>query len=258
MEGIEVIPIKQKDVKDAYVIDGFPSVGLVGSIAANYLVSYLDLELMAVMDATSFPALSLIREGIPNNPVRVYGGEIGENKVDKLVVFVSEFQPPTDLVKPLASIIMDWVEFNRCKMVISPEGMVIPPREEGEAEISSIEFGKIYGVGSTPRASKILNEHGIEKFGTGIILGLAGVLLNEGLKRDFDVVALLSWAHVEYPDARAAAACISAIDKILLHTELDTKPLIEEAELIENQLKEIYADAGKQQEISKSKSIMYG
>ncbi|MBI4415698.1 MAG: hypothetical protein HY557_01780 [Euryarchaeota archaeon] len=40
-------------------------------------------------------------------------------------------------------------------------------------------------------------------------------------KRDFDVITLLSEAHPDYPDARAAARVIETIDKLLLHTELD-------------------------------------
>jgi len=255
MNGIEIIPIKQYELRDAYVIDGFPSVGLVGSIAANYLVSYLGLELIAVIDAPSFPAVSLIRNGTPNHPARIYGGNIGEEGADKLVVIVSEFQPLLDMVKPLASVLMDWVELNRCKMVISPEGMLKPSTEEDEHPVP-VESGEVYGVGSTESMNEILKRHEIPLFKTGIIMGLAGVLLNEGVKRNFDVAILLSWAHVEYPDARAAAACISAIDRILLHTDLDIKPLIAEAEIIENNLKEIYAGAGKQQEMSRS--IMYG
>lgn len=255
MNGIEIIPIKQYDIRDAFVIDGFPSVGLVGSIAANYLVSYLDLELIAVIDAPSFPAVSLIRNGTPNHPVRIYAGNVGDRDADRLVVLVSEFQPTPDMVKPLASVLMDWVELNRCKMVISPEGMLMSSGDE-DGQPAPVEQDMVYGVGSTESVNGILKRHEIPVFKTGIIMGLAGVLLNEGVKRGFDVAVLLSSAHVEFPDARAAAACISAIDRILLHTNLDIKPLIAEAEIIENHLKEIYAGADKQKEMSKS--IMYG
>lgn len=257
MNGIDILTIKHMDIKDAYVIDGFPSVGLVGSIAANYLVSYLDLDIIAIIDAVTFPAMSLVREGVPHSPVRIYGGTMGKRSEDKIVVFVSEFQLPPEIVKPLASTLMDWVEFNKCKMVISPEGMIIPPDKEGVKE-ASFDTGKVFGVGSTPLASKLLKEHDIPLFETGIIMGLSGVLLNEGINRDMDVITILSWAHAEYPDARAAAACISAIDKMLLQVEFDIKPLISEAEIIEKHLKQIYKNAGKEQEIPKSKSIMYG
>lgn len=254
MNCIDIITIKQMDVKGAYVIDGFPSVGLVGSIAANYLVSFLELDLIGVLDSMTFPAMSLIRDGIPYSPVRIYGGKIGEGGEDKIVVFVSEFQPPPEIIKPLAATLMDWVDVNKCRMVISPEGMILPQgKDEDPGSISN----NIFGIGSTQQMADLLKKHDIPLFEIGIIMGLAGVLLNEGVNRDIDVVTILSWAHAEYPDARAAAACISAIDKILLQVELDIKPLIAEAEVIEKNLKQLYKTAGKEQEIPKSKSIMY-
>jgi len=86
----------------------------------------------------------------------------------------------------------------------------------------------------------MIRKNNITVFEEGVITGVAGVLLNEGRKRDFDVITLLSEAHPDYPDARAAARAIEVIDKLLLHTELDARPLYEEAERIEMQLKSIH------------------
>ncbi|MFP4169540.1 MAG: proteasome assembly chaperone family protein [Methanomassiliicoccales archaeon] len=254
LHGTEVIPIRKREVKNAYVIDGFPSVGLVGSIAANYLVTFLKLELIAVMDAPFFPAISMIRDRRPNSPVRVYAGDIGKEQRDRIVVFVSEFQPPPAAVKPLANAMMDWIEENKCRMLISPEGMAIP--KDNTPEEFEYPLNQAFGVASTDSARSLLDDYEIPPFETGVIMGLAGVLLNEGVNRDFDVISLLSTAQADYPDARAAAACISAIDRILLHVELDTEPLLKEAEIIEEHLKEVYKNAGE--ESPGPKSIMYG
>jgi len=92
-----------------------------------------------------------------------------------------------------------------------------------------------------------------------VITGVAGVLLNEGRKRDFDVITLLSEAHPDYPDARAAARVIETIDKLLLRTELDAKPLYEEAERIENQLKTIHQQTeGQKKPAVRERPPMYG
>lgn len=255
MEEIEIIERKKRDIQGAYVIDGFPSVGLVGSISANYLVSFLGLEEIAVMDSASFPAIALIRSGLAHSPVRIYAGQKAD---DKVVAFVSEFPPPPNLAKPLAKTMMDWIEDKGCQMLISPEGLVMESKTIEQDAGQALPENKIFGIGSTPKAMDILKRNGIAAFENGVIVGLAGVLLNEGVNRDFDVVVLLSEAHAEYPDARAAAAVTSAIDKILLHTELDTKPLLVEAAGIEERLKEIYKKAGKKDELVKMRSIMYG
>jgi len=280
MNGIDIIDIKEKNVKGAYVIDGFPSIGLVGSIVANYLVSFLNLEQIAVVDSVYFPSISLIREGVPLAPVRVYAGALGKKEQDKIVVFVSEFQPSPETLKPLAITIMDWVEDHKCKVVISPEGLLSKEESErmvrmvkaraDEEVVTELEVSAgagpskpnggaaVFGVGSTPIARVILKEAEVKTFENGVIAGLAGMLLNEGVTRDFDVISLLAEAHVEYPDARAAAAIMTVIDRMLLHVELDLKPLLEEAAMIEETLKEIQKRSSTEEDAAKRRSsVMY-
>ena len=71
---MDIIEIEEMNIRGAYVIDGFPSVGLVGSIVANYLVTSLNLRQIAVVDSDHFPTVSTIKNGVPHSPVRVYGG----------------------------------------------------------------------------------------------------------------------------------------------------------------------------------------
>jgi uncharacterized protein len=275
MNGIDIIDIKEKNIKGAYVFDGFPSVGLVGSIVANYLVSFLNLEQIAIVDSMYFPSISLVRDGVPLSPVRVYGGSLGTKGQEKVVVFVSEFQPAQDILKPLATTMMDWVEDHKCKMVISPEGLLSKEDTERiEAYAKSMAEDKevvkyvvanspnktpgegvnVLGVGSTPAARQIMKQIDVKTFENGVVAGFAGVLLNEGVARDFDVITMLAEAHAEYPDARAAAAIMTVIDRMLLHVELDLKPLLEEAALIEDTLKQIQKKATTEEDASKRKS----
>ncbi len=281
MNGIDIIDIKEMNLKGAYVIDGFPSVGLVGSIVANYLVSFLKLEQIAMVDSVYFPAISLVRDELPLAPVRVYAGAFGNKGQEKIVVFVSEFQPDPDILKTLAITMMDWAEDHKCKMMISPEGLLTREKSERieamargakdlelaayETPIPSPKKEKgngtmtVYGVASTASARQMLKQNDVKPFENGVISGLAGVLLNEGVARDFDVATLLSEAHVDYPDARAAAAIMTVIDRLLLHVELDLKPLLKEAALIEETLKEIHKKAATEEEVGRKKStnVMY-
>jgi uncharacterized protein len=259
-EDIKIFELKKVDLKGATVIDGFPSVGLVSSIAANYLINVLSMELIGIMDSMYFPTVSLVREGIPQNPVRIYASQRNgdEKGTDQVVVFISEFQPPANLVKPIAHAMLDWAEDQRCKMLISPEGVVID-REDAPADAK--ENGvEVYGVASTQWMRDLLKQHEVEEFREGVITGVAGVLLNEGHRRDFNVSTLLAEAHPDYPDARAAAKVVEVIDKILLHTPLDAKPLYEEAERIESQLKMIHKQAESTKGKGKPQVIpnMYG
>ncbi len=261
-EEIEIYELKRMDIRGATVIDGFPSVGLVSSIVANYLINTLDLTQIGIMDSVYFPTVSLVRECIPQNPVRIYAGEkMGDDKSthDQLVVFISEFQPPPNLVKPIASTILDWTQEQRCKMLVSPEGLVIDRESVSEKEIGQPEGeAAVYGVGSTDWMRNAILESGLQEFTEGVITGVAGVLLNEGRRRDFNVATVLAEAHPDYPDARAAAKVIEMIDKLLLHIELDVKPLYEEAERIETQLKQIHKQAKESKPPTQHSPAMYG
>ena len=55
MSYIKIIEIEEMNLRGAYVLDGFPSIGLVGSIVANYIVGSLGLRQIAVVDSDTFP-----------------------------------------------------------------------------------------------------------------------------------------------------------------------------------------------------------
>ena len=250
---MDIIEIEEMNIRGAYVIDGFPSVGLVGSIVANYLVTSLGLRQIAVVDSDHFPTVSTIKGGVPHSPVRIYGGEFNSGK--RMVVFVSEFQPPPHVLKLLGITMMDWVEDHKCRLVISPEGI----SNKQSQRLPGEQPKEVLGVASTPEARELLASKNVPIFEGGIIVGLSAVLLNEGVNRSFDVITLLSEASADLPDARAAAAEATAINDLILEGKLDLQPLKEEAEKIEDELKDIYDKAGKEQEIRKtSLPIMYG
>jgi uncharacterized protein len=227
-KDIEIF-IKQKvDLKGAAVIEGFPSVGLVSTLAANYLIEQLKLPKIGCITSKYLPVTSIIRDGEPNHPVRIYGDK-------RLVVFISEFRPPANLVQPIVDGILEWTKDNGCDMIISAEGL---PMQETDEHPEAIH---VFGVASTARGRDILGQKKINTLNEGIITGISGVLLNEGQRTDRDVICIIADAHESYPDARAAAKIVEAIDEVLPQIELDTKPLYEEAEKMENEIKSALA-----------------
>jgi len=342
MEDIKVYELFRTDLRGAVVIDGFPSVGLVSTICANYLISSLNLKQIGIMDSIYFPTVSVVRESEPLNPVRIYGGDIldknDENK--SIVVFISEFQPPPKLIKLIAGTILDWVIEQNCEFLVSPEGLVIErgvetetapekglmdkedlireviakgqdesspssggkeeemrvatlniamdlihastgedpgvqgetegketiPVEDEEAESGQGGMGEeparqtldIYGIASTTEARELLEGTRIMPFSEGVISGVAGVLLNEGKRRDFNVISLLAETRTEYPDARAAARVIEAIDETILNIGIDVGPLYKEAEGIELKIKMMRAQMNASKRIKHTSPSMYG
>jgi uncharacterized protein len=254
---IEIHELKPIDLRNGIIVDGFPSVGLVSSIVANYLISMMNLEQIGIVDSPYFPTISLIRNREPNNPVRIYGGKIDRKDEEplKIAVFVSEFQPPSNLIKPIAVSMLDWAQKQRASLVVSPEGLA---PEDGDTE----QEPNAYAVGSTIPARLYFEPHeDIKPFDEGVITGVAGVLLNEGKKRNFNVISILSEAHEMFPDARAAARVIEAMDEAILHMNIDTKPLHAEAEVIENSIKKLQQQKDAAEKIAEKRKPlppMYG
>ena len=235
MDDVEIIDFEEMDLNNASVIAGFPSIGLVSTIVANYLIDALGLKQIGEINSPHFPTLSVVHTGEPLSPVRIYAGKLQNSQ--RLVVFVSEFKPKPNLINAISNAIMDWVKKKKCKLLISPEGMVVEGKNaEQESMIDA------YAIGSTENARQMLADSKIPQFKNGIIAGVSGVLLNKGKQEKFDVVSILSEAHPNYPDARAAASALTVIGNII-GVEINVGPLYEEAERIEKQLQKFHKQA---------------
>lgn len=258
MEDIEIYEYRRLDLRDSFILDGFPSVGLVSTITASYIVAALDMELIGIMDSVYFPTVSVVRDGEPHHPVRFYAGDLEGPDGDwtRLVVFLSEFQPPSNLIKIICNSMLDWAQDQKCSCLLSPEGLVIdnegaqPPLEtpeEGEDENgatplvpqtpNNISSKQVYGISSTPSGRERMNGSEIPVFPEGLISGIPGVLLNEGKKRNFEVTCLLAEARDNIPDARAAATILEKLKDIIPYFEIDLAPLYAEADLLEAKMR---------------------
>ena len=120
LDEVEIVEFEDIDLKGATVISGFPSIGLVSTIVANYLIDALNLKQIGALNSPHFPTLSVVHTGEPLSPVRIYAGSL-ENG-DKIAVFVSEFKPKPNLINSLSDTIMKWVKEKACAILISPEG----------------------------------------------------------------------------------------------------------------------------------------
>lgn len=248
MPEIEIREFKELDLKGATIIEGFPSVGLVSTIVATYLISYLKLDQICAVDSEAFPPTSMIYAKKPKFPARIYA-----SSEQKIGVFLAEFTPAAPLHRPIAKKLLEWCTKQQCRRIISTEGLpsekvVVEKTQEKPAD-------RVYGIGSTDRARKELEDAGIEQLTTGIIFGVGGVLLNEGRWNEFDAITLLTMVRPDIPDSRAAAKLLEAIDLLMPHINIETKPLYEESKKVEQQLKSLRKQADSSQ--SDSFKTMY-
>ena len=223
-----------KNFKGSTFICGLPGVGLVGNIVANFLVNNLKLKQVGIIDGPAFPSISVVKDGIPNHPMRLYAGEqiCNDGKCNQIVICVSDFVPPVSATKDLVDCIFDWAKEKGCTSFIVGEGFSIPQKNQDKDSI-------VYGVSSTEASKDWINNAKVTPFEFGTIGGFTGVMLNQGRLRSVNVLGLLAEVEEDIPDALAASKIIEAIDKLLLEIDLDPKPLLDEAASLEKELQKV-------------------
>jgi uncharacterized protein len=231
------------DLSSAMLLECFPTIGLVSTIAASYLVTQLKLKLVGTITAPWLPPVAVVYDGKPLPPVRLYGGDkvCGiDGNCDQLFVMMSEFATPDLGVYPLADALLDWAHARGCREIVSLEGLAAetPALESGPERVALPKgHAKVWGVATTERTKLMLEREKVERMEAGVITGVSGVLLWLAAQRGVDTVCLLAEAFKEFPDARAAAELVRVVDALLKVIEVDLTPLMKQAEELESQIK---------------------
>lgn len=233
MGDIEVIEYKDTDLSDSMLVIAFPTVGLISSIAGHFIIDSLKLDEIGTITSPYFTPATVIHKSIPSPPVRMYAGSKTcgpDGSCNQVAIIISEFMPPYNIIKPLVDNILEWSQKKGCKVILALEGTHAIVEEKQKKP-------QVFGVASTPKMKTFLKKHKIEQTQEGMITGVTGVLLYEGVLKKRDVVCLLAEAHAAFPDSRAAGSLLEKIDIMLPEIKIDPKPLYKEAQEIEKKIR---------------------
>jgi uncharacterized protein len=232
MDDIELIEYNEVDLSNSLLVVAFPTVGLISSIAGHFIIDTLKLNEVGTIVSREFMPATIIHNSRPSPPVRIYAGEKTcgpDGKCEQIAVIISEFMPPYQIIKPLAEKIINWAANKGVKAIVSLEGTHAVGDKDKDM--------KVYGVASNTEMKSILKKYKIQETQEGMITGVNGVLLYEGVLMQKDVICLLSEAHSSYPDSRAAGNLLKKLDVMLPDIKIDPKPLYKEAEEIEKKIR---------------------
>jgi uncharacterized protein len=230
MKEIEIITHNKADLSNSLLIVAFPTVGLVSIISARFMVDTLKLEEIGSIESPYLIPATVIHNGIPLPPARIYAGRktCGPNgSCSQLVIILSEFMPPWEIMVPLTETIISWAQQKKCKYIVTLEGITVVG-EKITAKPS------VYGLGTTKATRDLLNQFHIEESKDGLITGISGVLLYKAVQKKLDMLCFLSEVHVSYPDSRSAGRLLEKINFLIPDIKIDPKPLYIEAESIEH------------------------
>jgi len=209
------------NIEGGFVINGFPSTGLTSAIATELMINTSRFEFAATVDSDSFPPISIIKNGAPNYPTRIF-----INNDLKTAIFSSYITLDVSLHKDTAKMILKWAAEKKCSTIIS--SITVKTKTES-----------IMGVASTGTARGKLVSAGIKTVDNGAIPGIPGVLLNEGVANGQDVIVLLVGSESDKPDLRATYNLCDGISKLVPGISCNLSLLEKQAKQIENEMKQI-------------------
>ncbi len=217
MDAVRIVEEGVKTHKNPIVIEGLPDVGLVGTIAASYIVDKMKYEEIGYIESDMFPPVMVIHSGKLKSPFCLYGNE-------EVVVVSSEIAIPPNAVYPLTRALADWFSSINASLVISVTGLPVKNRMD-------IDKPEVFAVGNNEAAINMLKEKQVELMEEGFIAGTYAVMLRECYKRDLCAISLLAQCFPVYPDPGAAASAIGSLDKFL-QLGIDVDELLEKGEEI--------------------------
>jgi len=220
------------------VLMGFPGSGLVGTIALQYMVDQMEFDLIGTMTSRYFPPLAMMNKGVINDPVRMY-------TKNNIAAIVADIPIHPMICYEISNGILDWLEPFRPKEILTIAGIVTNEPEK-----------RVFGVATTTEALKRIEEH-TQVLPIGSISGIASSILTGCKIRGIPAYGLLG-ETVNAPDPRSSAATIEVLNK-MYNLGLDVKPLLEQAEEIEQSMHKLSEEVQQSADTTPKKDLpMYG
>ncbi|MCQ2079230.1 MAG: PAC2 family protein [archaeon] len=247
---------EQKELKDPIAIIGFPSIGLVGSIMTSFMARELKLPVVAGITFPDVQQYTLIQEGNAYPPIRIHAGAVpkarrkkkakpaeGEEtetpaeevvkpapkkrvKARDLIIISSELAPKPEQTYEFTQTLLNIVKEMGATQIIFLDG--IPRMEQNTTVI---------GAYSNQEMRDLLKEAEVNTMDDGLIRGMSGVGIFQGKMDGTNTICLISPAHPQIPDPRAASELVEPLQRIVPRLHLDPEPLVLEAEEIESRIR---------------------
>ena len=217
----EFIEFGKANLNGYTLIEGFPGMGLVGTIAAKYIVDKTDFDYIGYIDSNAFMPIIRIHDGMPVRPARIYA-----NRKRKLVILISEQVIPKQYASLAAKNTVAWIKSKGITDVISLSGV----HASGEGPRNEM----IYGIASNEKSKSLIRKYNLKEITEGITTGVTALMLLEMKNSKINAISILGDVQMsaDYKDAAEVLRKLNAIIALNINVE----PLLKEAKQIEKQL----------------------
>ncbi|MCK4670086.1 MAG: proteasome assembly chaperone family protein [Nanoarchaeota archaeon] len=226
---MEII-LDKKIKKGATIIEGFPGIGLVGTITTEFLIQHLKAKPVGMIVGKEIPPMVAVHDTKVVRPLAFFYDE----KNNILILHVISSIPGAE--NQIAELLLANAKKWGVKEIISVESVGVP------IELSRNHRGFYF----SNRADQKFKKMGLEPLKEGIIMGVTGALM---LQKEIPLTCIFAETHSRLPDSAAAAKIIEALNKYL-KLNIDVKPLVASAKKFETKLRELMS---KSKELVKEK-----
>jgi len=210
------------ELKNPILLEGFPGLGMVGSIATKYLVKQLRAKKLAFLYSPHFPYHVLVDK---KGGARLLRGELyfwkNENGKNDFIFLTGDSQAQTiEGQFDVANTILDFAEKKNVETIITIGGY--RNEVEGTPKVVAVSTNHVL-LERALKAKALSSEAGTP------IVGTAGLLLGLAKFRKLDAVCLLGETRGYLPDPRTAKSVVDVLQG-LLGIAVDSKGLDAEIE----------------------------
>ncbi|WP_299292161.1 PAC2 family protein [Nitrosopumilus sp.] len=219
---IRIKELKPINLENGYLIDGFPSVGFSSAIATESMIHTSQFEQVGIIDSDIFPPISVVKDGKPNYPTRIF-----VNEDLKIGVFLSYLTLDQSLHRITAKTMLKWAKKHKIGLIVSSVAIKSPDGNE-----------EMIGIGSTDAARQKVKDAGLKVLEHGTVPGIPGMLLNEGSLSGQDVIVIIFHTDGNGPDFKSSAQLCIAMSQLIPGASCNIPSLQQEAEKAEAVIKE--------------------
>jgi uncharacterized protein len=211
---------------NAVMIAGFPSPGLIGSIACNHLIEQLALHQIAYIHSKYITPGVIWVGGKLRHPFRIYS-----NKDSSVCLLICDVPVVVEGIDSISAVITEWCHENNVNKTvivsgIFPDNMNPFPKDFTKRKAFVIENE------SNKKDKSLVNDSP----GFAFIGGLAGQVLANSVLRSMQCAAALVPTFSFIPDPEGAALVLEAIGNLIPNAKVSSSELRQEAEKIKSQL----------------------
>ncbi len=230
------ITLKEKP-KSPTIIEGFPGVGLIGTITTEYLIKHLNAKPIGHIWSEEIAPVAAIHESKVVQPLEIYFDKKNN------IVILHAMSDVRGLEWKISDSLEELYKMLKAKEIISLEGIMSEKKE-----------GETYFYAGLATNTKKLGKLGLKPLKEGVIMGVTAAILLKN--KTMNSTGIFVETHTKLPDSKSSAKIIENLNNYL-GLGIDTKPLLAAAEQFESKLKGYMENVKKAQKGTEKKAVDY-